>query len=106
MADFLFAEALGMPQSYDTQRAAKEALLPLRSYPGRIGWAVMILLEGADSLVAYDDAVSVLLDAARGGEDGPTVGSGQGIRTNRSTPVVSALPRDPSGQLTFPGFDD
>jgi hypothetical protein len=85
MADFLFAEALGMPQSYDTQRIAKEALLPLRSRPGRIGWAVMILLEGADSRVAYDDAVSVLLDAARGGQVGPTVDSGPANSTRRST---------------------
>src|SRR5664280_261137 len=69
MADYLFAEALGAPPSKDLLRSAKDALLPLRGQPGRIGRAAIVLLEGGESQTDYDEAVSVLLHAARGGKD-------------------------------------
>jgi hypothetical protein len=44
MADYPFAEALGAPPSKDLLRSTKDALLPLRGHPGRIGRAVIVLL--------------------------------------------------------------
>ena len=69
-ADYLFGEALGAAPSKDLLRSAKDALLPLRGHPGRIGRAVIVLLEGSESPTDYEDAVSVLLHAARGGKEG------------------------------------
>ena len=71
MAEFLFKEALGADPSEFVLRSAKEALMPLRGHPGRIGWAVTTLLEGGESRAAYDDAVTILLRAARGTENIP-----------------------------------
>lgn len=106
MADYLFGEALGAPPSEDLLRSAKDALLPLRGHPGRIGRAVIVLLEGGESQTDYDDAVSVLLHAARGGKDDGSGHSGEWAYDREFTPVITLL-TSPSGiQLTFPGLDD
>ena len=44
MADYLFGEVVGAPPSNHLLRSAKDALLPLRGHPGRIGRAVVVLL--------------------------------------------------------------
>jgi hypothetical protein len=106
MADYLFGEALGAPPSKDLLRSAKDALLPLRGHPGRIGRAVIVLLEGGESQTDYDDAVSVLLHAARGGKDGASGRSGEWAYDRESAPVFSLLPRSLGVQLAFPGLND
>jgi hypothetical protein len=106
MADYLFGEALGAPPSKDLLRSAKDALLPLRGHPGRIGRAAIVLLEGGQSQAAYDDAVSVLLHAARGGKDAASDRSGEWAYDRESAPVICLLPRPSGVQLTFPGLDD
>jgi hypothetical protein len=106
MADYLFGEALGAPPSRDLLRSAKDALLPLRGHPGRIGRAVIVLLEGGESPTDYDDAVSVLLHAARGGKDGASARSGEWAHDRGSAPVIALLMRPSGVQLTFPGLDD
>jgi len=106
MADYLFGEALGAAPSKDLLRSAKNALLPLRGHPGRIGRAVIVLLEGGESQTDYDDAVSVLLHAARGGKDGASGRSGEWAYDRESAPVIALLPRPSGVQLTFPGLDD
>ena len=106
MADYLFAEALGAPPSKDLLRSAKDALLPLRGHPGRIGRAVIVLLEGGESQTDYDDAVSVLLRAARGGKDGASGHSGEWPYDREFAPVIALLTRPSGVQLTFPGLDD
>jgi len=106
MADYLFAEALGAPPSKDLLRSAKDALLPLRGHPGRIGRAVIVLLEGGESQTDYDDAVSVLLRAARGGKDGASGPSGEWPYDREFAPVIALLTRPSGVQLTFPGLDD
>ncbi len=106
MADYLFGEALGAPPSKDLLRSAKDALLPLRGHPGRIGRAVIVLLEGGESQTDYDDAVSVLLHAARGGKDGASGRSGEWAYDRESAPVIALLTRPSVVQLTFPGLDD
>jgi len=106
MADYLFAEALGAPPSKDLLRSAKDALLPLRGHPGRIGQAVIVLLEGGESPTDYDDAVSVLLRAARGGKDGASGHSGEWPHDREFDWVIALLTRPSGVQLTFPGIDD
>jgi hypothetical protein len=106
MADYLFAEVLGAPPSKDLLRSAKDALLPLRGHPGRIGRAVIVLLEGGESQTDYDDAVSVLLHAARGGKDGASGRGGKWAYDWESAPVIALLTRPSGVQLTFPGLDD
>ena len=106
MADYLFGEALGAPPSKDLLRSAKDALLPLRGHPGGIGRAVIVLLEGGESPTDYDDAVSVLLRAARGRKDGASGRSGEWDCGRESAPVISLLPRPSGVQLAFPGLDD
>jgi hypothetical protein len=106
MADYLFGEALGAPPSRDLFRSAKDALLPLRGHPGRIGRAAVVLLEGGESRTDYDDAVSVLLHAARGGKDDASGRSGEWAYDRESAPVFSLPPRPSGVQLTFPGLDD
>src|SRR5664280_1450377 len=105
MAAYLFGEALGAPPSKDLLRSAKDALLPLRGHPGRIGRAAIILLEGGESHTDYDDAVSVLLHAARGGEDGASGRAGEWAFDWESAPVIAVLTRPSGVQLTFPGLD-
>jgi hypothetical protein len=105
MADYLFREALGVAPSKDVLRAAKNALMPLRGHPGWSGWAVIVLLEGSESRADYDNAVSALLHAARGG-NGVVAGSSSELAVDReSASVVSLRPRLPGGQLAFPGLD-
>ncbi len=107
MANYLFEEVLGVPPSKDLLRSAKDALLPLRNHPGGIGRAVIVLLEGGESQTDYDDAVSVLLHAARGAKVGASDRSGEWAHDRESAPAVIALLTRPSGvQLTFPGLDD
>jgi len=106
MADYLFEEALGAPPSRDLLRSAKDALLPLWGHPGRIGRAVIVLLEGGESQTVYDDAVSVLLHVARGGKDGASGRSGEWAYDRESDPVIALLTRPSGVQLTFPGIDD
>jgi hypothetical protein len=106
MADYLFGEALGAPPSKDLLRSAKNALLPLRGHPGRIGRAVIVLLEGGESQTDYDDAVSVLLHAARGGKDAASGRSGEWAYNRESAPVIALITRPSGVQLTFPGLDD
>ena len=98
MADYLFGEALGAPPSKDLLRLAKNALLPLRGHPGGIGRAVIVLLEGGESQTDYDEAISVLLHAARGGKDGASGHSGEWAYERESAPVITLL--------TFRGLDD
>ena len=105
MADYLFTETLGAPPSKDLLRPAKDALLPLRGHPGRIGWAVIVLLEGGESPTDYDDAVSVLLHAGRGGKDGASGRAGEWACDRKSAPVISVLLRPSGVQLAFPGLD-
>src|SRR5664280_1745245 len=100
MADYLFEEALGAPPSKDLLRSAKDALLPLRGHPGRIGKAVIVLLEGGESQTDYDDAVSVLLRAARGGNDGASSHSGEWAYDWEFGPVIALLTRPSGVQLT------
>ena len=102
----LFGEAPRARPSTDLLRSAKDALLPLRGHPGRIGRAVVVLLEGAESQTDYDDAVSVLLRAARGGKDGASGHSGEWPYDWESAPVIALLTRPSGVQLTFPGLDD
>jgi hypothetical protein len=106
MADYLFGEALGTPPSRDLLRSAKDAPLPLRDYPGRIGRAVIVLLEGGESQADHDDAVSVLLHAARGGKDVASGRAGEWAYDRDSAPVIAPLTRPSGVQLTFPGLDD
>jgi hypothetical protein len=106
MADYLFAEALGAPPSNDLLRSAKDALLPLRGHPGRIGRAVIVLLKGGELQTDYDDAVSVLLHAARGAKVGASGRSGEWAYERESAAVISLLPRPSGVQLTFHGLDD
>jgi len=106
MADYLFAEALGAPPSEGLLRSAKDALLPLRGHPGRIGRAVIVLLEGGESQTDYDDAVSVLLRAARGAKVGASGHSGGWPYDREFAPAVALLTRPSGVQLTFPGLDD
>ena len=106
MADYLFGEALGAPPSKDFLRSAKDALLPLRGHPGRTGRAVIVRLEGGESQMDYDDAVSVLLHAARGGKDGASGRAGEWAYDWESAPVMALLTRPSGVQLTFPDFDD
>lgn len=106
MADYIFGEALGAPPSKDLLRSAKDALLPLRGHPGRIGRAVTVFLEGGQSPTDYDDAVSVLLHAAQGGEDGASGRSVEWAYDWESAPVITLFTRPSGVQLTFPGIDD
>jgi hypothetical protein len=106
MADFLFKDALGAGPSEFVLRSAKEALMPLRGHPGRIGWAVTTLLEGGDSRAAYGDAVNIVLRAARGTENIRSANRHEHSRDlTLIQPVVSSKGR-PDGQLVLPGFDD
>jgi hypothetical protein len=106
MADYLFAEALGAPPSKGLLRSSKDALLPLRGHPGRIGRAVVVLLEGGESPTDYDDVVSVSLHAARGGKDGGSGRAGEWAYDWDSAPVIALLTRPSGVQLTFPDLDD
>ena len=105
MADFLFKEALGADPSEFVLRSAKEALMPLRGHPGRIGWAVTTLLEGGDSRTAYEDAVNIVLRAARGTEHTPIASGDEhsGDRSLNQSVASSKGPQD--GQLVFQGFE-
>jgi hypothetical protein len=105
-ADYLFGEALGAAPSKDLLRSAKDALLPLRGHPGRIGRAVIVLLEGSESPTDYEDAVSVLLHAARGGKEGASGRVGEWAYDWESDPVIALLTRPSGVQLIFPGIDD
>jgi hypothetical protein len=106
MADYLFGEALGAPPSKDLLRSAKDALLPLRGHPGRIGRAVIVLLEGGQSQTDYDDAVRVLLHAARGAKVGASGRAGEWVYDWESAPVIAMLTTPSGVQLTFPGLED
>ena len=105
MADFLFKEALGADPSEFVLRSAKEALMPLRGHPGRIGWAVTTLLEGGDSQAAYDDAVNIVLRAARGTENIPFVSRHEHSGDQALVQSVASSKGPPDGQLVFPGFE-
>jgi hypothetical protein len=106
MADYLFREALEGAPPKDVLRAAKNALIPLRGHPGRIGWAAIVILEGSESRADYDNAVSVLLRVARGGYRVVVGSSAERAGDRESASVVSLRPRPPDGQLAFPGLDD
>jgi len=67
---------------------------------------MIVLLEGGESQTDYDDAVSVLLHAARGGKDGASGHSGEWAHDRESAPVIALLTRPSGVQLTFPGLDD
>ena len=105
MADFLFKEALGADPSEFVLRSAKEALMPLRGHPGRIGWAVTTLLEGGDSRAAYEDAINIVLGAARGTKHISFASRHQ--HSGDQTPIQSmALSKGPlDGQLVLRGFE-
>ena len=106
MAEFLFKEALGADPSEFLLRSAKEALMPLRGHPGRIGWAVTTLLEGGDSRAAYDDAVTIVLRAARGTENIPFANRHEHARNQTLIQPAASSKGRPDGQLVLPGFDD
>ena len=106
MAEFLFKEALGADPSELVLRSAKEALMPLRGHPGRIGWAVTTLLEGGDSPATYDDAVTIVLRAARGTENIPFANRHEHARDQTLIQPVASSKGRPDGQLVLPGFDD
>ena len=106
MAEFLFKDALGADPSEFVLRSAKEALMPLRGHPGRIGWAVTTLLEGGDSRAAYDDAVNIVLRAARGTENIPFANRHEHSRDQTLIQPVASSKGPPDGQLVLPGFDD
>jgi hypothetical protein len=105
MADFLFKEALGADPSEFVLRSAKEALMPLRGHPGRIGWAVTTLLEGGDSQAAYDDAVNIVLRAARGTENIPFASRHDHSSGRTLIQSVASSKGPPDGQLVFPGLE-
>jgi hypothetical protein len=105
MADFLFKEALGADPSDFVLRSAKEALMPLRGHPGRIGWAVTTLLEGGDSRVAYDDAVNIVLRAARGTETIPFASRHEHSGDKTLILSVASSEGPPDGQLVLRGFE-
>jgi hypothetical protein len=105
MAEYLFNEALGTCPSGSLLHAAKRALLPLRGHPGLIGWAVMILLEGGETKTDYEQAITIVLRAARGARDPAVVGSNAQSEEHGSAPVVVLARRSPHTQLVFPGFD-
>jgi hypothetical protein len=67
---------------------------------------VIVLLEGGESQTDYDDAVSILLHAARGGKDGASGRSGEWAYDRESAPAIALLTRPSGVQLTFPGLDD
>jgi hypothetical protein len=106
MAEFLFKEALGADPSELVLRSAKEALMPLRGHPGRIGWAVTTLLEGGDSRAAYDDAVTIVLSVARGTKNIPFANRHEHSWDLTLTQPVASPKGRPDGQLVLPGFDD
>jgi hypothetical protein len=101
MADYLFAEILGRSPSDVDLRAAKTALMPLRGHSGRLGWAVTVLLEGSERRVDYDEATTILLDTARGGD-----ANNSHIDGRESASLISLRPKFSGGQLTFPGLED
>ena len=105
MADFLFKEALGADPSEFVLRSAKEALMPLRGHPGRIGWAVTTLLEGGESRAAYDDAVTTVLRAARGTENIPFANRHEHARGQTLIQPVAYSNGRPDGQLVLRGFE-
>jgi hypothetical protein len=105
MADFLFKEALGADPSEFVLRSAKEALMPLRGHPGRIGWAVTTLLEGGDSRAAYDDAVNIVLRAARGTKNISLAIRHDHSRGQTLIQSVASSKGPPDGQLVLPGFE-
>jgi hypothetical protein len=105
MADYLFKEALGAAPSENALRAAKEALMPLRGHSGRIGWAVMTLLEGGETKVAYEDAVAIVLRAARGARGGDTSASDSPFGHGSIAPVTTGATNPSGKQLVLPGFD-
>jgi hypothetical protein len=106
MADYLFKEALGPAPSASALRAAKEALLPLRGHPGRIGWAVMTILEGGETKVAYEDAVAIVLRTARGTRDNETSGADRTPQDESTAPVMNMATKPSGGQLVLTGFED
>jgi hypothetical protein len=105
MADFLFKEALGADPSEFVLHSAKEALLPLRGHPGRIGWAVTTLLEGGDSRAAYDHAVNIVLRAARGTKHIPFASRHEHSGAQTLIQSVTSSKGPPDGQLVLPGFE-
>jgi hypothetical protein len=105
MADFLFKEALGADPSEFVLRSAKEALMPLRGHPGRIGWAVTTLLEGGDSRAAYDDAVNIVLRATRGTKNISFASRHEHSGAQTLIQSVASSKGPPDGQLVLPGFE-
>ena len=105
MADFLFKEALGADPSEFVLRSAKEALMPLRGHPGRIGWAVTTLLEGGDSQAAYEDAITIVLRAARGTENIPFASRHDHSRDQTLIQSVASSKGPQDGQLVLPGLE-
>ena len=106
MAEFLFKDALGADPSEFLLRSAKQALMPLRGHPGRIGWAVTTLLEGGDSRAAYDDAVTIVLRAARGTENIPFANRHEHAWDQTLIQPAAYSMGRPASQLVLPGFDD
>lgn len=105
MAGYLFKEALGPAPSAGVLRAAKEALLPLRGHRGRIGWAVMTILEGGETKAAYEDAVAIVLRTARG-KGNATSGTESPLEDRLSARVITMATKPSGGQLVLPGFED
>jgi hypothetical protein len=105
MAEFLFKDALGAGPSEFVLRSAKEAMMPLRGHPGRIGWAVTTLLEGGDSRAAYEDAVAIVLRAARGTENIPIASRHERSGDQKLIQLTASSNGSLDNQLVLPGFE-
>jgi hypothetical protein len=66
---------------------------------------VTTLLEGGDSRAAYDDAVNIVLRAARGMENIPFASRHDHSSGRTLVQSVASSKGPPDGQLVFPGFE-
>jgi hypothetical protein len=104
MADYLFDEALG-GGTEDELRAAKAALMPLRGQGGPLGWAATVLLEGGTSLDDYDDAINIVMAAARDTETAEAGRNACGKADGGLAQVIPLATRTGGDQLALPGID-
>ena len=102
LAQCLAASSLGREPDPGELAAALERLTAIRSAPGRIGWAVRRILDGATIGPLFDGAADVILRVA--GYDPPTSAGSRSLRAptprsrrprRRPPPVASNQPSLP-----------
>lgn len=96
LAQCLVASSFGRDPDPSELAAALERLTAIRSAPGRIGWAVRRMLDGATIGPQFDGAADVILRAA--GYDPARPGGGTADSTPRPTvPPRRRRRRSPTG---------